>query len=192
MPADPMELAAPEQCVSLTIGESVAYRGRLEDEVTALFDQFRDRLLRYLLSFGLPVEDAEEILQEIFLSLFRQFLGRKPCDHPRGWLFRVAHNLALRRRERNRRPEEGLANELAGEGPADPAPGPEEQLIFRQTQRRLLAVWQVLPEQDRHCLTLRAEGVRYREIAQILGMSLGAVSQSLTRSLARLARSANR
>ena len=57
---------------------------------------------------------------------------------------------------------------------------------------RLLAVVDALPELDRRCLVLRAEGLRYREIAGILDMSLGAVSISLARSLARIARSAGR
>jgi RNA polymerase sigma-70 factor (ECF subfamily) len=50
------------------------------------------------------------------------------------------------------------------------------------------AVLRALPEQDRCCLYLRAEGLRYREIAAALGMSLGAVSIALTRSLARMGR----
>jgi len=49
-----------------------------------------------------------------------------------------------------------------------------------------------LPEQSRRCLFLRAEGLRYREIAQVLDMSLGAVSLSLARSLARIARAVER
>ena len=57
---------------------------------------------------------------------------------------------------------------------------------------RLRAVLRALPEPDQHCLRLRAEGLRYREIAEVLGMSLGAVSISLTRSLARLERADRR
>jgi RNA polymerase sigma-70 factor (ECF subfamily) len=49
-----------------------------------------------------------------------------------------------------------------------------------------------LAEQDRRCLFLRAEGLRYRESAGILGMSLGAVTMSLARTLARLARATDR
>jgi RNA polymerase sigma-70 factor (ECF subfamily) len=45
-----------------------------------------------------------------------------------------------------------------------------------------------MPEQDARCLLLRADGLKYREIAAILGISLGGVSLSLTRSLARLRR----
>jgi RNA polymerase sigma-70 factor (ECF subfamily) len=65
---------------------------------------------------------------------------------------------------------------------------PEEQVLSKQRQGRLLAVVSALPEQDRLCFSLRAEGLRYREIAEILGISLGSVSVSLTRSLARLMR----
>jgi RNA polymerase sigma-70 factor (ECF subfamily) len=74
----------------------------------------------------------------------------------------------------------------------DPAPGPEEQFLKNETDRRVQAVLRALPEQDRRCLILRAEGLRYREIAGILAMSLGAVSMSLARSLARMARAAER
>ena len=55
-----------------------------------------------------------------------------------------------------------------------------------------MSVVQALPEQSRWCLYLRAEGLRYREIAEVLGMSLGAVSLSLERSLALIARAAQR
>ena len=43
-----------------------------------------------------------------------------------------------------------------------------------------------LPEMDRECLYLRADGFRYREIAEVLGISIGSVANSLVRSLARL------
>src|SRR5947209_8478195 len=41
----------------------------LEEEITALFDEFREALLRYLVSFGVTAQDAEEVIQEVFLSL---------------------------------------------------------------------------------------------------------------------------
>lgn len=70
----------------------------------------------------------------------------------------------------------------------DAGPNPEEQMAHGQRMERLRAVVHALPEQDRCCLYLRAEGLRYREIASALGISLGAVSIALARSLARLAR----
>ena len=167
-------------------------RDRLEEEVVALFDQFRGPLLRYLSNFGLAAADGEEVIQEVFLSLFQHLNRGKSRENLRGWLFRVAHNLALKRRYRTRRELEARAKADAGDLAIDPGPSPEAQVVNSQTQQRLLAVVEALPDQCRRCLFLRAEGLRYREIAGILDMSLGAVSLSLARSLARIARAAER
>jgi RNA polymerase sigma-70 factor (ECF subfamily) len=167
-------------------------RERLEEEVVALFDQYRDPLLRYLSSFGLAPADSEEVIQEVFLSLFQHLHRGKSRENLRGWLFRVAHNLALKSRYRTRRELGARVEAESGDLAVDPGPSPEAQVVNNQTRRRLLAVVEALPEQCRRCLFLRAEGLRYREIAEILDMSLGAVSLSLARSLARIARAAER
>jgi RNA polymerase sigma-70 factor, ECF subfamily len=167
-------------------------RAALEEEVVALFDQFRDRLLRYVLSFGLTIPDGEEVIQEVFLALFQHLQRGKSRDNLRGWLFRVAHNLALKGRYRNHHDLAALAEKGSEDLALDQGPSPEDQVVSNQTQQRLLAVVQALPEQDRRCLFLRAEGLRYREIAGVLDVSLGAVSLSLARSLARIARAAER
>ena len=165
---------------------------RLETEVVAFFDRFRVPLLRYLLGFGLAVPDGEEVLQEVFLALFQHLRRGRSRQNLPGWLFRVAHNLASKRCGQTRR-DFGTRVEVGIEEVAlDPSPNPEDQLVTTQTRQRLLAVVQALPEQDRRCLFLRAEGLRYRELAETLGMSLGAVSLSLSRSLSRIARAAER
>ena len=159
----------------------------IEKEVLQLFEEHRSRLLRYVLSIGLLVHDAEEVVQEVFLALFRHLHLGRPKDNLNGWLFRVAHNLALKKRLGiSSRPDSMELNETLSAKQADPYPDPEEQVVALQRQERLLAVIRVLPEQDQYCLHLRAEGLRYREIAEVLGMSLGAVSQSLCRTIARL------
>jgi RNA polymerase sigma-70 factor (ECF subfamily) len=160
----------------------------LEQEVAGLFDVFRERLLRYILGFGLRPEDAEEIVQEVFLSLFVHLARGGSPSNLRGWIFRVAHNLALKRRVRQAAAPEGEAAAVL----PDPSPNPEQQMAGSQKQRLLWAVVNALSETDRRCLFLRSEGLRYREIAKVLDISLGAVSLSLARSLARLARVAER
>jgi RNA polymerase sigma-70 factor (ECF subfamily) len=132
------------------------------------------------------------VLQEVFLSLFQHLDRGKPRDNLRGWLFRVAHNLGLKRRYRDRRDNESRAPAGAGDRAIDPQPSPEDRAANRQTHQHLLAAIDALPEQDRRCLFLRAEGFRYREIAGIMGVSLGGVSLSLSRSLARIARTIRR
>ena len=158
-----------------------------EREVVCLFDESRTSILRYVVSFGLPVEDGEEITQEAFLALFQHLRLGKSRQNLRGWLFSVAHNLALKRRHVNQRTRDNRhPGRVVAETRFDPFPNPEEQVLSAQRQMRLQAVLVVLPEQDQCCLRLRAEGLRYREISRVLGISLGAVSLSLTRSLQRL------
>jgi RNA polymerase sigma-70 factor (ECF subfamily) len=165
----------------------------IECEVMNLFEHFRDPLLRYALSFGIPVHDAEEVVQEVFLSLFRHLQLRRSRKNLRGWIFRVAHNLTLKQRHANQKSRDKTASDgITAEELFDPLPNPEEQLSSAQRRHRLLAVVHALPEADQGCLRLRAEGLRYREIAAVLGMSLGAVSISLARSLARLVRADGR
>jgi RNA polymerase sigma-70 factor, ECF subfamily len=161
----------------------------IEGAVIGLFDEHRARLLRYVLSIGLSVHDGEEVVQEVFLGLFRHLRLGRGRDNLRGWLFRVAHNLALKQREAvQTRPDRAELDEATVARQVDPAPTPEQCVASGQRQRLLLATLQALPERNRHCVHLRAEGLRYREIAQVMDMSLGAVSISLARSMARLER----
>jgi RNA polymerase sigma-70 factor (ECF subfamily) len=166
----------------------------LEMEVTGFFDELRVPLLRYLSTFGLASQDQEEVIQEVFLSLFLHLRAGKPRSNMRGWIFRVAHNLGLKCREKNQRTLKILANsgQHGVESHLDAAPDPEQHVSSLQRRQRLLAVVNALPEHDRQCLYLRAEGLRYREISQVLGMSLGGVAISLSRSLARLSRADGR
>jgi RNA polymerase sigma-70 factor, ECF subfamily len=160
----------------------------LELEILALYDSWRLPLLRYSISFGLSVADGEEIIQETFLALFDHLRKGRSRDNLRGWIFRVTHNLALKRRQfdrsrsalmsaENYRPEEYVSSEL----------NPEQNAIQGEHRAHLVAIYQALSEDDRLCLQLRAEGMTYREIAHVAGVSLGTVSNSLGRSLSRLA-----
>lgn len=155
-------------------------------EVTALFDELRLPVLRYVLSFRLPVSDAEEIVQETFLALFHHLGAGKPAENLRGWVFTVAHRLAWKHRLSAQRRWERLIPRVGMWRTPDPDPGPHERIEGIERRQRLLAVIDALPERDRCCLWLRAEGLRYREIAQTLRMSLGAVAKSLEKSFARM------
>jgi RNA polymerase sigma-70 factor (ECF subfamily) len=159
-------------------------------EVVQLYDELRTRLFRYLLGFGLPAQDGEEVVQEVFLALYQHLQRGKSRQNLRGWIFRVAHNLGLKRRLARAREAANVTASQEGLAAAwpDPAENPEEQLLSSQRQKRLQAVLRALPEQDQWCLSLRAEGLRYREIAEVLDLSLASVSASLVRSLARLSR----
>jgi RNA polymerase sigma-70 factor, ECF subfamily len=185
MPGSPLESNALAVPTAVEI-PSIHNPNPIEHEVIELFNQWRDPLLRYLLGCSLAVSDSEDIIQETFLALFQHLRRGKSRQNLRGWLFRVAHNLALKKRQRAK-----LAVAVE-DSLIDPAPNPEDRFATSQTQERLIAVLHALPEQHRRCLYLRAEGLRYREIAEVLDISLGAVSLYLERSLAHIARAAKR
>jgi RNA polymerase sigma-70 factor, ECF subfamily len=163
-------------------------RAELESVVVGLFDQFQERVVHYVVTYGLPLPDAEDVVQETFLSLFRHLeLGRSRSNLS-GWIFRVAHNLALKRRKSSL--VSGVDRDqhcILAQQPA-PDSNPEAHFAFNQMHQRLRAVFEALPEQERRCLHLRAEGLKYRDIARVLDISLGAVSTSLSRALARMTR----
>jgi RNA polymerase sigma-70 factor (ECF subfamily) len=185
-----MTLPSSDSTVELRLASSTPAHdaAELEGIVIHLFDQNQARLSTYIRAFGLPRHDAEDIVQEAFLSLFHHLKRGRPSWNLNGWLFRVAHNLALKRRTANQAQSTQLDHEERLAQHPDPAHNAEQQLAFEQTHRRLRAVFDSLPELDRRCLHLRAEGLKYREIAKTLGISLGAVSLSLSRSLARMNR----
>jgi RNA polymerase sigma-70 factor (ECF subfamily) len=189
-----MSLPKPDSTTAQTLLTLIGSRraevaSDLEREVVALYDGYRTRLLAYVGAFGITGHDSEEIVQEVFLALFRHLCMGKSRSNLRSWLFRVAHNLALKQRQIDQRWYAGAGQSVQDvEDHCDPSPNPEEHAVSAQRQRLLSSVVSALPEQDRMCLYLRAEGLRYREIANVLGISLGSVSISLTRSMARLLR----
>ena len=105
-------------------------------------------------------------------------------------IFRVAHNLAMKqfrstgsKIDRASVPIDELQTEFVS-----PAATPEQAVQQAHAEQRIQAVIQALPDQDRRCLFLRAEGLRYREIAEALGISLGSVANSLERAIGKLSR----
>ena len=156
-----------------------------DEEVLRLFDRCARPLLRYVASFGLQADEAEDVVQDVFLALFRHLRLERSRRNLNGWLFQVAHNLALKRRKRIQRRADAPWDE-ALDARADASPNPEARLMQHERRQRLAPVIRALPARDRHCLFLRAEGLPYRDIAETLGMSLGAVAKSLARSVTRL------
>ena len=95
---DSMDEALLPRTAGLESAEQVS---GLEQEIVSLFDSLRIRLLRYAISFGLSVHDGEDIVQEVFLALFHHLRQGRSRRNLRGWVFRVTHNLALKRRASN-------------------------------------------------------------------------------------------
>jgi RNA polymerase sigma-70 factor (ECF subfamily) len=100
----------------------------------------------------------------------------------------VAHNLALKQRQRavRRGLIEATWDAVFADHVRDDGLNPEEHLAEKQRQQYLADVLQLMPERDRQCIHLRAEGLCYRDIAKTLGVSLGSVAKSVARAMTRL------
>ena len=158
-------------------------------EATKLFEELRKPLLRYLVCLGLSPDEAQDVAQDAFLSLHRHVTAEEKSDggqeNIRSWLFRVAHNQA-----RNRQASYARRFTTPLDASRDDMPDhatPERELLAKEKFQQLRTAIRSLTETERECLMLRAEGLRYREIADVLGISLGSVANSLEKSLSRLA-----
>src|SRR5580698_6728317 len=144
---------------------SVVLRDRatlaLQDQVAQLFLEARDDVYRYLLGLGLSRPQAQERAQEVFLRLYATLRKGEEIQNPRAWIFRVAHNLGLKIRARQNS-EEPYDPEL-GRRYATQQETPESELIERQRMSRFHSAVESLSEQQRRCLFLRMEGLRYPE-----------------------------
>ena len=66
-------------------------------EATTLYRELRKPLLRYLVCLGLSGDEAQDVVQDAFLSLQRHLASGGSQENIRSWLFRVAHNQARNR-----------------------------------------------------------------------------------------------
>jgi RNA polymerase sigma-70 factor (ECF subfamily) len=161
---------------------------RLEEQLTELFDLLQAPLCGYLTKLLGSLAEAEDVAQEAFLRLHARLQSGESVPNARAWLFRVAHNLAIDRQRREQRveplTEEGWRQ--LGEQLADPAPQPEQAAMDHEKTARMQAALARLSPQERHCLYLRMEGLRYREIADVLGIGPPTVVTFLSRGIDKL------
>src|SRR5713101_2662733 len=80
--------------LNLAAGERHGAR-RLEERILELFDTLRVPIYRYLLCLNVCPQEAEEIIQETFLRLFKHLHSGGGDNNLQAWIFRVAHNMAL-------------------------------------------------------------------------------------------------
>jgi len=168
----------------LGISRSDRAASPLQDQVAELFVDLRDDVYRYLLTLGLYPPQAQEATQEVFLRLYVTLRRNVEILNPRAWIFRVAHNYGLKVRARENSAltyDPQIETRLR-----DPGASPEMSLIERERAVRFNRAIENLSEQQRRCLFLRLEGLRYPEIAATLGISASTVGEFIRRAIARL------
>jgi RNA polymerase sigma-70 factor (ECF subfamily) len=161
--------------------------GGIRARIVTLYDELRPQLYNNLIFLGFDPTEVDDAIQEAFLGLIRQLAAGRDVENMRAWVFRAAYSVSLNgQRQRRKIGMRGTeAEEYVRRLPAI-ASNPEQEYLSQEQMRRYDAAVERLTSQQRQCLLLRKEGLRYREIAAVLGIGASRVSQLLERAVGRL------
>ena len=163
---------------------------------TDLFQQLVEKYQQKLYNFGMRMcgepRDAEDLVQETFLNVFRYLKGFRYETRFKNWMYRVATTTCLKaKRKPKHAPERELSLEefMPGEGdvPPDQAPGwakkPLDQLLNQEVAKHIPKAIIELPKNYRMVVVLRdQEGFSTEETAQILDISVANTKVRLHRA----------
>ncbi|WP_036487874.1 sigma-70 family RNA polymerase sigma factor [Myxosarcina sp. GI1] len=160
-----------------------------------LLRRYQSHLNRLFYHLAPDWEERADLVQEVWIRVYRNINRLQEPAKFRGWLSRIATNLfydELRKRKRVSTPLSLDAplqmndGEINWELPAD-TPGPDENLATREFYEHLHLAIAELPETFRTTIVLREiEGLAYEEIAEITNVSLGTVKSRIARARLKL------
>lgn len=150
-----------------------------------------DALYRTALRLTRNRADAEDVVQETYLRAHRSFHRFNPGTNCRAWLFTILRNVFLNRLRRSER--EVLEREIEEWGAASDATGatvsenPEDEFFQTVLHGDVERALRELPLVYREAVILAdLEGLRYREVADVLACPVGTVMSRLARGRMRL------
>jgi RNA polymerase sigma-70 factor (ECF subfamily) len=157
--------------------------------IVALYDEFRPRLYRYLQSMQIGTDQTEEVIQETFLRLTAQLRKHGDMENVRGWIVRVAHNLASDIHKKNNRRWKHAAEEerVLASDRMDPALGPEDTYLEKEQLQRMEEALETFNPKHRQSFLMRAEGFLYKDIGAALGVNEQRAVQMVKKVSVRLA-----
>lgn len=162
--------------------QQLAQALQLSDEKAfdALFRAWYSPLVRYALSFTEGDQDeAEELVQEAFVKLWSQRSTLEFQSSVKAYLYRMVHNQALNRLRSQRIHERYTQHQTRQMEHEMEAPKDDPELASRFRK-----VLEALPAQCRHVFELsRFESLKYREIAEQLGISVKTVETHMGKAL---------
>jgi RNA polymerase sigma-70 factor (ECF subfamily) len=162
----------------------VRARKHNSQDLAAIYDRHAGAIYRYLYRYLGDAAQAEDLTAEVFLKLLQVLdTPRAPREQLAGWLYRVAHNLAMdwfRRKAKVR-------NLPLNEDLVADSDSPAASLEKRQARQQLrLAILRLTADQQRVILLRFGEGFKLKEVARLMGKSEGAVKILQHRAVKRL------
>jgi len=168
-----LRLRSDEQLVAL-------FRAGSDEAFGVLHDRYRQRLFAYVRQMlsNHSRQDAEDVLQDVFVRAFGALRGDSRTVNVRAWLYRVAHNRCI---DHLRRPHPPAAEIF--EMSRRPLLDPVDEAQRREDLRRLVGDVGRLPEQQRSALLMREiDGLSYADLAGALDVTVPAVKSLLVRA----------
>jgi RNA polymerase sigma factor (sigma-70 family) len=147
--------------------------------VTALFDFWYIPLVRYALRSVGAYDLAEDLVQDVFTQLYQALRSGKDIQHPKAWTLCVLRRAVNRGLQERIRFDQLDDLELASSWP--------KEITDVSAIQNLLCL---LSRREEEVLMLRLEAMKYREIADHLGISMNSVNTLLTRALRKLQKAA--
>jgi RNA polymerase sigma factor (sigma-70 family) len=172
-----------------------------ERNLERLYQRYRLRVRRFFTRKGFSAEQADDLTQETFFRVLKNIGRLEDVSSFPGWLFEIAANVyrnelrswGTEKRHGIHTSVEDFNLDIEGRpfgsrhAFTSPDPDPLEQTIERQQHEALDLALEELPSQMRRCILLRVRsGLRYREIAAIMQISVETVKAHLHKAQERL------
>jgi RNA polymerase sigma-70 factor (ECF subfamily) len=172
------------------------YRQGDEAALTVLIERHFNSIYSYVFRFVKTTAEAEDVVQEVFIKVWRQIGRFKPGTGLRPWLFRIARNTAIDHLRKKKaiplsmfEDNDGFGKLTAGNEAVfmDTTSDVLEESIAREEKATLSAAVGQLPLQYREVLVLRAEeNLTFEEIGTTIGKPLNTVKSLYRRGLVQL------
>lgn len=156
-----------------------------EEAFASLFHTWRDRLYYFTLKITNSPQQAEDLVQDVFVKLWLQRSDLEGIYNFQAWIYRVIKNQAisdLRRMSLETTILAQLRKETVSKGQLA-----DEQLLHKQLQQKLKEAIEKLPPRQKQIYSMiRIEGLKQEEIASRLNLSISTVQNHMTEALRKL------
>ena len=154
-------------------------------ETEQLYIKYSSSLMRYLRSGVRNANDLEDLAQETFIRFFQARCNGQTINNPKGWLYRVGRRLAI---DFGKKAKPVLLDEAGWRVvEADHAHRPEVESEERSLRSSKLP-WHLLSPLEKESLLLRAEGLTFREVAEVLDVSISTAASYVARAIKKFRR----
>ena len=152
-----------------------------QEALKEIFDKYHERVYRIAYGVVRQREESLDIVQEVFIKLFRSINNFKGRSHFYTYLYRMVMNTAI---DHARKAGKQFISSLDEEGSFEPSDnvekGPERVLLQKELEERVKLAMDRLPPEQKAALIFRdVEGLSYQEMAEAMGCSIGTVMSRL-------------